>query len=60
MWTHEIKIVKKNHRPRSISGGGASLLKFSSKNSIGENMGTCMPEGIKNFDQWNQRWGMIY
>ena len=65
--THEIKIVKKNQRPRSISQGGASLLKFSGRNSIGEKMGkdlffelTCMPEGIENFYQWNQRWGTVY
>ena len=65
--THEIKIVKKNQRPRSISRGRAPLLKFSGRNSIGEKMGkglffelTCMPEGIENFDQWNQRCDMIY
>ena len=58
MWIHKTKIVKKNQRPRSISQGGASLLKFSGRNSIGEKMGTglffelaCMPEGIENFDQ---------
>ena len=58
MRTHKIKFVKRNQRPRSISQGGASLLKFSGRNSIGEKMGkglffeiTCMPEGIENFGQ---------
>ena len=59
MWMHKINIVrKKNQRPRSISQGGASRLKFSDRNSIGKKMGTglffelaCMPEGIENFDQ---------
>ena len=36
MWTHEIKIVMKNQCPRSISHGGASLLKFSGRNSIAQ------------------------
>ena len=67
VWTHEIKIVKKNQRPRSIFQSRAPLLKFSGRNSIGEKMGkglffelTCMPDGIENFDQWNQRCAMIY
>ena len=61
--TREIKIVKKDQRPRSVFRGRAPLLKFSGRNSIGEKIGKVfMPEGIENFDQWNQRWGrgMIY
>ena len=66
--THETRIMKKNQRPRSISRGRAPLLKLvSGRNSIGEKMGkclffelTCMPEGIENFDQWNQWWGTVY
>ena len=36
MLTHTIEILRKinNQCPRSISHGGASLLKFSSRNSI--------------------------
>ena len=36
MWTQKIKTVKKNQFPRSISHSGASLLKFSGRNSIRE------------------------
>ena len=52
-----------------IKGGARFIkrLKFSGRNSIGEKMGkdlffelACMPEGIENFEQWNQRWGIIY
>ena len=57
MWTHKIKIVKKNQRPRSISQGRASVLKFLGRNSIGEKMGKGLyfelawkPEGIENFE----------
>ena len=32
MWTHKIKIVKKNQCPKFISHGGASLLKFLGRN----------------------------
>ena len=39
MWTHKIALVKRNQRHRVISHGGASLLKFSGRNSIGGKMG---------------------